>query len=282
MKATKARSVALKILFPFCLLFTSLTFCENWRTAFMFRADTRLLKFILSIVLPFAAAALSITADKSLRFAGRLSAAAMVVFIVHFWIDTNTVHLIDCYGSFMIPYHLAYAMLSFFSVFAAAVLLSLSDKRLKDGFPRFYRVFFHGYTLIFIFLFLELFFILRENNPEHGINLIPFQGELGKLLAGGEGSVSALNLIRFAGNILFFATAPLLLVSYMKKPRAGVLIPVPAALSLCAEIFQAFSNTGDCDIDDFLLNTAGVLLGFAVYKFIEKKLLTEEKVCLES
>ena len=281
-KATKALKIFLRVLFAFCLLFTSLTFCENWRRAFMFSQSARPLKFILSFFLPGISSALSIAADRNLKFAGRLSAASMIAFVIHYYIDTNTLHLIDVYGGFMVPYHFAYGMISFFSVFAAAVLCALFIKEIKADFERFYKVFFRGYTVLFIFLFIQLFFVLRDWEQQYSVNLVPFHGEISELAAAVSYGANSfmLKMIRFAGNIMFFATAPLLLGAFIKKKKKTLLILCPIALSVAAELFQFLANAGDCDIDDVILNTAGVLIGFAAFSFINKKLFAEEKSCL--
>lgn len=188
------------------------------------------------------------------------------------------------YGEFMIPYHFAYSMLAFFSVLATACIFATVNKHRNYGFSSFYNTFFNAYLIVFIFLFFQLFVVLRENGVDYHLNIVPFQGEIGDFVQtyfSGNGSVVA--HLRFMGNVAFFASMPLLLARFTGKSRSAnaVILITPIALSIAIELFQTITNTGDGDIDDVILNTIGVFIGFAIYKLFIQKLLREDRLCLE-
>lgn len=273
-----------KILFVVCIFFTSLALFEATQRVFFWNPAHRDIKFIMAILLPAAATAILITADKSFEFLSEWTAAAMVLFVLCCSIDRRCLFLMASYGEFMIPYHFAYSMLAFFSVFATACIFAAVNSHRNYGFTSFYNTFFTAYTIVFLFLFVQIFIILRGDDINYQLNMIPFQGEIKNFM----NSLSTVNgnivsLLRTIGNVAFFASAPLLLARFARKSkRADIIILLsPIMLSILIEFFQAVTKTGDGDIDDVILNTAGVLIGFAVYKLFIQKLLREDRLCLE-
>lgn len=283
-KIKKSAVFASRILFFISFLFTSCTFCESWHKPFMFNDDYKILKVFLALALPFCTLIINYLSEKSLRFAGRASAVIMALFVILYYADKYTLGYIACYGDFMVPYHFAYSMISFFSVFAAACLCSGADKKGFSGFSDFYTVFFKGYLIAFIFIFIQIYFILRQYNTGEltSVNLVPFGGEIGRIVhLFSDIKSNTLELMRSAGNIMFFATIPPLIAAFDKKKRIIPMLAVPFAASIAAEVFQYLFKCGDTDIDDVILNTFGAVLGVVLYKFIIEKIMERDKKCLE-
>lgn len=281
-KFTKYLVFVSRVLFFASFFLTACTFCESWHMPFMFNDGYKLLKIILAFVLPFGTLVINYRAERSLRFAGRASAVIMALFVILYYADKYTLGYIACYGDFMVPYHFAYSMISFFSVFAAACICSESDKKSFSGFSDFFDNFFKGYFLAFIFIFIQVYFVLRQyNSSPASISLVPGCGEIGRIVhLFSDIKGNALALMRSAGNIMVYATAPLLIAAFDKKKRILPMLAVPFAVSIAAEAFQYILKCGDTDIDDVILNTLGAVLGVVLYKCIIEKIIERDKKCL--
>ena len=73
-------------------------------------------------------------------------------------------------------------------------------------------------------------------------------------------------VINLGGNILLFIPAGYLLPRIFPKQRNFLLFLLTCAASiLLVETAQLFSLLGSFDIDDLILNLAGMILGFSVY-----------------
>jgi glycopeptide antibiotics resistance protein len=69
-----------------------------------------------------------------------------------------------------------------------------------------------------------------------------------------------------AANIIMFLPYGFLIPLIKNKISCKNVILTGALLSVFIEIFQYVSALGQCDIDDVILNTLGVALGFVLYK----------------
>ncbi|MBE6562924.1 MAG: VanZ family protein [Ruminococcaceae bacterium] len=106
-------------------------------------------------------------------------------------------------------------------------------------------------------------------NGIHKTNLIPFNVFRETYIEVMHGNINAL-LINFLGNILMFAPIGFFLsLLWDMKARKATLIGF--SISLFIEITQLFLPRGT-DVDDLILNTAGTLLGFLIYKLLSKVL----------
>ena len=57
-----------------------------------------------------------------------------------------------------------------------------------------------------------------------------------------------------------------------QKMRSFLKTVLTAALSIClVEICQYVTGLGSCDVDDLILNLAGVMLGYLVWKLFKGK-----------
>ena len=75
---------------------------------------------------------------------------------------------------------------------------------------------------------------------------------------------------RLASNVLAFVPFGLFLPLLVKRMRApGKILLLGFEFSLLVEIVQLFSKVGSFDVDDILLNTLGVVLGYAGFRFFQ-------------
>lgn len=95
-------------------------------------------------------------------------------------------------------------------------------------------------------------------------NFIPFY-RIYYYLSGQEPYL--VGFLNLAGNVLLFVPMgfflPLLFVRLNDARRS---LAVVAVMSLAVEILQLFTATGEFDMDDILLNAAGGLLGYLLYR----------------
>lgn len=78
-----------------------------------------------------------------------------------------------------------------------------------------------------------------------------------------------------AGNtLLFIPTGIVLPVVYQKLNSFGKVAAAGACISLCIEILQLPFASRASDIDDILLNTLGVAIGYGLYALVKKIIMT--------
>jgi len=79
--------------------------------------------------------------------------------------------------------------------------------------------------------------------------------------------------INLAGNVLMFVPLGVCIPALWRKERNFFLFFLTVALVIAAvEGVQLLTRLGSCDIDDFLLNMVGALLGYVVWcLFLRKK-----------
>jgi len=108
-----------------------------------------------------------------------------------------------------------------------------------------------------------------EETLRHNINLIPLltiRNYLYVILHRSNDSVLLHCIINLAGNVLLFVPAGWLLPRLWKPMRNFFLFFLTCALSiLLVETVQLFTLLGSFDVDDVILNLAGMLLGFIGY-----------------
>ncbi len=78
-------------------------------------------------------------------------------------------------------------------------------------------------------------------------------------------------LVNLIGNIaMFVPTGIILPIIYKKLDSFGKVILAGMGISLCIEILQLPFSVRASDIDDLLLNTLGVLIGYGIYWCIRR------------
>ena len=97
-------------------------------------------------------------------------------------------------------------------------------------------------------------------------NLIPF-----KIIKEYVGNMQTINDWfgkNLVVNIIMFMPCGFLTPLFLKKNKIWHIAIVGIILSVIVEMLQALLGVGTVDIDDVILNTVGLLLGFGIYKLI--------------
>ena len=97
-------------------------------------------------------------------------------------------------------------------------------------------------------------------------NFIPF-----KTITAYVGNVQTINDWfgkNLAVNIIMFMPCGFLTPLFLKRNRIWHIIVLGIIVSVIVEMLQAVLGVGTVDIDDVILNTTGLLLGFGIYKLI--------------
>lgn len=135
------------------------------------------------------------------------------------------------------------------------------------------------FFILYIALMLWLLFgqrMGRELNDSYSevllsnINLIPF-ATVKLFLNAIQGSLSDYavkhSVINLIGNVVMFIPLGYFIPSVSKKHSSfRKCISLCALIILIVEIVQLFTLLGSCDIDDFILNIAGIIIGYGIYK----------------
>ena len=96
------------------------------------------------------------------------------------------------------------------------------------------------------------------------INLIPF-------LYITDYEVKREALINIIGNVsLFIPTGIILPILYKRLNSFWKVFLTGAGISLCIEVIQLLLPNSVTDIDDLILNTAGVIIGYAVFSLVRR------------
>jgi glycopeptide antibiotics resistance protein len=107
----------------------------------------------------------------------------------------------------------------------------------------------------------------------HAMNLIPFKtiAEYCAALIDGDRVGAIMNL---TGNLLLLMPLGFFLPFFIQKAaKLKVYVPVVSALIIVIEVAQLITMRGSCDIDDFLLNLSGALIGLAICKRVQLRSL---------
>lgn len=126
------------------------------------------------------------------------------------------------------------------------------------------------------------FFYELMPDTERSLNLVPFKTIGAFLFSEGNAYLPAdvlaiRRVINLLGNVLLFVPLGFLLpLSYKKAGKFGIMFLIGSAYVLLIEITQYFIYRIS-DIDDYILNMLGIMLGFWVYK-IFKKLFINKKL----
>lgn len=80
-------------------------------------------------------------------------------------------------------------------------------------------------------------------------------------------------LLNVVGNICMFIPSGVLLpLLYKKLSRFWQVVGAGFLLSLCIEIMQLPFSERASDVDDLILNTAGVIIGYGIYVLVKRSL----------
>lgn len=276
MTATRAVKYLSRILFFCAVFFTAVCFCETWRQPFFINFNYKALKFILCVILPSAATLINYLCEKSFVYMGRACAVISTLFCVMYIIDDRFIGYIACFGDFMIIFHLAYGLISIFSVFLVCTMIKYFSRGRENGYGRFYNDYFMGFAVMLAFVFVLIYFVIRDYSGERGytLNLVPFCGELGEMF---NGKGSMLSALRTVGNVMFYTAMAVTVTRFARKRPVICGVAFPCAVSLLSEALQYVLKCGDADVDDFITNLLGAFLGVIIYKFIIYPLLNQKE-----
>lgn len=116
--------------------------------------------------------------------------------------------------------------------------------------------------IIYIFLLASII-SFGELNLTSGINLIPFQEILRYEL------FSELFMINIVGNMILFSPLGFFIGYYLKTKKIILIAFVSTIISFVGELLQRYVGR-TFDIDDIILNVAGAVIGFIIYRFLYK------------
>ncbi len=124
---------------------------------------------------------------------------------------------------------------------------------------------------ILYILFLLYFLIFSDWYGRSGVydnyhyNLVPFQEIL--RYWNHRDQLGMLSFTNLAGNVLVFVPFGFLAAMASRKRNILRTSLDGFLLSLMVETFQLFAMVGSFDVDDLILNTSGVILGFVGFVF---------------
>lgn len=138
---------------------------------------------------------------------------------------------------------------------------------------RTFRIIFALYLCVMVYLmFLQRIGTEHAHTVPH-YNLIPLEGIriFAENLLGDDPYWVRHAVINLVGNVVMFVPAGFLVprISGRLSTLVRVLAVCFGAL-MCAEVLQLISLLGSFDVDDIILNMAGVLIGFGLHKACTK------------
>ena len=109
--------------------------------------------------------------------------------------------------------------------------------------------------------------MLDNYNYLNSINIIPFQTISEDVAAVFDGSTRWHAIRNLIGNLLLFVPMGFFLPFFAQKmAKTKTYVIVVAAFIVAVEVIQIITLSGSLDIDDFILNLSGALIGFFVCK----------------
>lgn len=119
--------------------------------------------------------------------------------------------------------------------------------------------------VLFYFLFFSEGLGRTYSERTYHYNLIPFK-EIKRFIRYRDILGTQAVLLNLWGNVIAFVPFGVFLPLFYQRCRKGIYTVLYSfELSLTVEVIQLIFKVGSFDVDDLLLNTAGGMLGFAVY-----------------
>ena len=121
----------------------------------------------------------------------------------------------------------------------------------------------------FVILFYLVFFAGRRKNAySYGFNLVPIRNTFREFRYISE--IGVFNYYsNIFGNILLFLPLPIILNLVFKVCRFSSILLQCILFSFAIEILQYIFKVGVADIDDIILNTIGVCIGYLFISFLK-------------
>lgn len=123
------------------------------------------------------------------------------------------------------------------------------------------RKFWRAFIPLYVFSFLLIF--ARKPGIYYSLNLTPFQGmlsEIDYLISHFSGN--SWPLFMLVGNFAFFVPIPLMLKAVFTRLKNIFVLIVGLCVPFAVEGYQYIFKCGSVDIDDIMLNCAGIVTGF--------------------
>ena len=132
------------------------------------------------------------------------------------------------------------------------------------------------YVLFFLYLCLMIWEVFigpyRTYSGEKRYNLYPFKTVMEFLLNATKYGFRVI-FINLIANIITFIPLGFFITLLFRRTFKLINIALCCLFFIiCIEIGQFILNVGVLDVDDIILNTAGCLLGFMIYKVVRNKL----------
>jgi glycopeptide antibiotics resistance protein len=129
------------------------------------------------------------------------------------------------------------------------------------------------FILYIFFLFYFLFFsekMGRLNGAQYRYNLVPFR-EIRRFIKYREIVGWKSFFVNVIGNIIAFVPFGMLVPRLSGRRMSAFLVTLLALeFSFAAEVVQLIFKLGSFDVDDLILNTAGGLVGYLIYKWMDR------------
>jgi glycosyltransferase involved in cell wall biosynthesis len=146
-----------------------------------------------------------------------------------------------------------------FDLYKLGILCGMKQIRMKPA-----LLVLIAYTLLLSYWMLLGFG--RVTKPEYSYNLVPFSS-IERYLQGGSISLWE-RLVNLVGNIVVFIPFGILLPLVFRKFWKSIGVFIGCLFIL--ESLQLIFKRGSFDIDDFILNTIGFLLGYLFFKLLKR------------
>ncbi len=196
-----------------------------------------------------------------------LSSIVYVVYIVY-----TSIFLSDTYMSYEV---IIIFLVSFFSINLFCFMKKyIKGKKLNiSGYLKYLCIYF--VVAYFILMSNALFFYGRGQMSVREINMIPFR-TISQYLSNTIDVGINIVVINILGNIVLFIPIGFVVGILLKKRYMNILVLI--ILPVLIEVIQYITGTGISDIDDFILNFTGELIGLIVLLGIEKLYRRKHKI----
>ncbi len=109
------------------------------------------------------------------------------------------------------------------------------------------------------------------NHLKTSFNLIPFNSIADYFSRFANHQINFVTFIsNMLGNLLLFFPMGVLLPNFTPKVRGGKFIALGVGMIVAVELVQYFSALGALDIDDVILNSVGLVLGYFTFILLSK------------
>ena len=128
-----------------------------------------------------------------------------------------------------------------------------------------------GLFLAYGLMMMYLLFLQRTPSAEGAYNLIPLYTIRHQLRLLSGGAFVQFAYVNLVGNVVMFLPLGLLPAIWKRQRKPGWYL-LTTALSIAAiEAAQFLTRLGSADVDDWILNMAGAIMGFEFWRTIGKR-----------